>query len=71
MTEANMPTSWPEFLVAVERMRESQKEYNRTKTPASFHAMKKCESVVDGTIKQQREKWARKAQPELPQGGTI
>jgi len=71
MTNDNMPASWPEFLVAVERMRESQREYNRTKTSASFNAMKTCESVVDGTIKQQREKWARKAQPLLPTGGSA
>ena len=60
-----MISSWKEFFIAVEQMRECQKAYFRTKSPLSLLAAKKCESAVDAAIKEKRSEWARKIQPEL------
>ena len=69
MTKIVMPTTWKEFFIAVEQMRECQREYFRTKTMAAFAAAKTCESAVDDAIQQKRDEWARERQPELPEGG--
>ena len=66
-----MIASWKDFFLAVEQMRECQREYFRTKTMAAFAAAKTCESAVDDAIKQKRDEWARERPPELPTGGLI
>ncbi|MCL2601346.1 MAG: hypothetical protein FWD91_00885 [Treponema sp.] len=63
-----MIKSWPDFLIAVERMRECQKEYVLRSGIARFQAAKKSEEVVDEVIKQKRAEWAKKEQPELTGG---
>jgi len=60
-----MISSWKEFLIAVEEMRDAQKEYFITRSPSSLNLAKKHESVVDKCIKQKRSEWANKLQPEL------
>jgi len=60
-----MIKSWKEFFVAVEQMRECQKEYFRRKTSASLMAAKMCEKQVDTCIKEKRAEWTRQLQPEL------
>jgi len=60
-----MISSWKEFFVAVEQMRECQKEYFKTKGPSALNAAKKCEAEVDAVIKQKRAEWERQAQPEI------
>ena len=60
-----MIASWKEFFIAVEQMRECQKEYFRTKGHAAFFAARKCEAAVDASIKEKRAEWARQIQPEL------
>jgi len=60
-----MIASWKEFFMAVETMRERQRVYFLTKTPAALNDAKKCEVAVDECIKQKRAEWARKLQPEL------
>jgi len=54
--------SLKDFLIAVEKMRECQKEYFRTRTPSSLAAAKKYEAVVDVCIKKKRSEWADKLQ---------
>ena len=71
MTRVNTPTSWKEFFIAVEQMRECQKEYIRTKTFAAHKAVVLCELTVDAGIKYIREKWERESRPELPKGGSV
>jgi hypothetical protein len=63
-----MITSWKDFFIAVEQMRECQREYFRTKSPAALGASKKCEAAVDACIKKKRDEWARREQPELSGG---
>jgi predicted GIY-YIG superfamily endonuclease len=60
-----MIASWKEFFIAVEQMRECQKEYFRTKGPLALMAAQKCEAAVDACIKEKRAEWARQKQPEL------
>jgi hypothetical protein len=60
-----MIASWKDFFIAVEQMRECQKEYFRTKGPGALRAAKKCEAAVDVCIKEKRAEWARQNQPEL------
>ena len=60
-----MIASWKEFFIAVEQMRECQKEYFRTRGHPALLASKKCEAEVDNAIKQKRAEWARQKQPEL------
>jgi len=60
-----MISSWKEFFIAVEQMRECQKEYFRTKSLLALAASKKCEAQVDMVIKEKRSKWAKQLQPEL------
>ena len=60
-----MNPSWNDFLEAVERMRESQKVYFRTKTAAALTAARRSEKAVDDAIKARRAEWAREIQPEL------
>ena len=61
--------SWKDFLIAVERMRECQKEYFRTKSSSALNASKMQEAVVDNCIKLKRAEWANPVcapkQPEL------
>ena len=71
MTKVVMPTTWKEFFITVERMRECQKEHMRTKTLAAHKAAVMCELEVDNAIEEKREEWARQAQPESPQGGAV
>jgi len=52
--------SWKDFLLAVERMRECQKEYFRTRSPAALNASKMQEAVVDNCIKIKRFEWEQK-----------
>jgi len=56
---------WRGFFDAVERMRELQKIYRRTKSPSSHAAAKKCEAEVDKVIKAKRAEWSRGATPSL------
>jgi hypothetical protein len=60
-----MIASWKDFFIAVEQMRECQKKYFRTKSPAALAASKKCEAAVDACIGKKRAEWARQEQPEL------
>jgi len=60
-----MISSWNEFFIAVEQMRECQKAYLRTKIPAVLHASKKCEASVDAFIEKRCAELARPIQPEL------
>ena len=60
-----MIASWKDFFVAVEQMRECQKEYSRTRGPAAHAASKKCEAAVDACIEERRAEWAQEKQPEL------
>ena len=71
MTKVVMPTSWKEFFIAVEQMREAQKEYIKTKAPAALRALALCEMAVDTAIEKKREEWARESQPESPKGGAA
>jgi excinuclease UvrABC nuclease subunit len=60
-----MIASWKDFFVAVEQMRQCQKEYSRTNGPCARLAAKKCEAAVDACIEEKRAEWARQIQPEL------
>ena len=60
-----MITSWKEFFKAVEKMRECQKDYSRTKGFSAFCIAKNSEAVVDACIKEKRAEWEREKQPEL------
>jgi hypothetical protein len=60
-----MIASWKDFFIAVEQMRECQKEYFRTRGPAALNASRKCEAAVDACIKKKRAEWAQQKQPEL------
>ena len=60
-----MIASWKDFLIAVEQMRECQKEYSRTNGISAGYAVNRCEKAVDETIKKKRDEWARAKQPEL------
>jgi hypothetical protein len=60
-----MISSWKEFFIAVEQMRECQKEYFRTNAPSALTASKRCESAVDAVINQKRSEWAQEKQPTL------
>jgi hypothetical protein len=60
-----MIASWKEFFIAVEQMRQCQREYSRTKAPGAFMAAKKCEAAVDACVEEKRSEWERKTQPEL------
>jgi len=54
-----MPASWKEFFIAVEQMRECQKEHSRTNSLSSSYAASKCEKVVDAAISKKRAEWAQ------------
>lgn len=54
-----MIASWKEFFVAVEQMRECQKEYFRTNELTALYAAKKCEKEVDAAINKKRAEWAK------------
>ena len=60
-----MIASWKDFFIAVEQMRECQKEYSKTKGLSAGYAANRCEKVVDAAIKKKRDDWAREMQPEL------
>jgi hypothetical protein len=60
-----MISSWKEFIAAVERMRECQKEYSRSNSRSARAAAERFEAAVDACIKEKRAEWARKSQPEL------
>jgi hypothetical protein len=60
-----MIASWKEFFIAVEQMRECQKEYARTNRPSARLIAIKCENAVDACIQEKREEWARQLQPEF------
>jgi hypothetical protein len=60
-----MIASWKDFFVAVEQMRQCQREYARTKNPSAHNASKRCEAAVDACIEEKRAGWAREKQPEL------
>jgi hypothetical protein len=63
-----MITSWKEFFIAVEQMRQSQKEYFFVKTLSRLDAAKEREAVVDACIEKKRAEWERRErqrQPEL------
>ena len=60
-----MIASWKDFFTAVERMRQCQIEYFRTRGPGALLAAKKCEAAVDACIEEKRAEWARQKQPEL------
>jgi len=66
-----MISSWKEFFIAVEQMRECQKAYIREKNTASFTAAKTCETEVDEGIKKIRVEWARQAEEERNKGGAA
>ena len=57
---------WRGFFDAVERMREMQKIYRRTRTPSSHASAKMCEAEVDAVIKARRREWDAAACRELP-----
>jgi len=57
---------WRGFLEAVERMRELQKIYRRTRSPSSHASAKRCEAEVDAVIRAKRAEWDRLASPEFP-----
>lgn len=56
--------SWKDFLIAVEKMRTSQKEYSRTRSPSSLAVAKRREAEVDACIEKKRAEWARQLRPE-------
>jgi hypothetical protein len=58
-------SSWKEFLVAVDKMREAQKLYFLSKAPSALADAKKREAVVDECIEKKRAEWAREENPEL------
>ena len=60
-----MISSWKEFFIAVEQMRECQKVYFQTKSVSALNLSKKCEAEVDAVIKEKRAEWARAKQPEI------
>jgi hypothetical protein len=60
-----MIVSWKDFFVAVEQMRECQKVYFLSKSPAALAAAKRCEKAVDDCIAQKQAEWNRQKQPEL------
>jgi len=57
--------SWRGFLEAVERMRELQKVYRRTKTPSSHASARRCEAEVDAVIRAKRAEWDKAANPDI------
>ena len=60
-----MIASWKDFFIVEEQMRECQRDYFRTRSPAALAASKKCEAAVDACIEERRAEWARQKQPEL------
>ena len=60
-----MIASWKDFFLAVEQMRECQKEYSKTNGLSAGFIARRCEKVVDEAIKKKRDDWAREMQPEL------
>jgi len=60
-----MIATWKEFLIAVEKMRESQKAYANSNSFGDKAAVIKHEKTVDDAIKLKRQKWAQEAQPEI------
>ena len=66
-----MPSSWKDFFIAVEQMRECQKEHKRTNGMSAAFAAQKCEKEVDAAIKQKRDEWTRQAQPGIFKGGAA
>jgi hypothetical protein len=66
MRAANIKvTSWEDFFKAVEQMRNCQKEYYRTRSPAALNASKRYETAIDAFIKAKHTELARQKQPEL------
>jgi len=60
-----MIASWKDFFTAVEHMRERQKVYFMTRSPAALRDAKESEKAVDECIKTKRAEWARQSQSEL------
>ena len=60
-----MITSWNDFFIAVEQMRQCQKEYFRTKNYSALMASKRCEAAVDNFIKIKHAERVKQIQPEL------
>jgi hypothetical protein len=60
-----MIASWKDFFTAVEHMRERQKVYFLTRSPAALRDAQKSEAAVDECIKTKRAEWARQSQPEF------
>jgi len=63
-----MITSWEEFFIAVEQMRECQKEYKKANSMSAAHAAYKCEAEVDEAIERKRAEWEQ-SQVERKTGG--
>jgi hypothetical protein len=66
-----MITSWKDFFIAVEQMRECQKEFYRTNSPSALMARKRCEQTVDNCIIEKRAEWQSQIQKELFSGGAA
>jgi len=60
-----MINSWKDFLIAVEDMRDCQKEYFRTRSTIALSIARKREEVVDAAIRKKRTEWERLLQPEI------
>jgi hypothetical protein len=60
-----MINSWKDFVLAVEQMRECQREYFHTKGYGALAAAKKGEAAVDACIKKKRDEWDANEQPEF------
>jgi hypothetical protein len=54
-----------DFVLAVEQMRQCQREYFLTKGYGALAAAKKCEAVVDACIKKKHAEWEAQGQPEF------
>lgn len=57
-----------EFAELVEKMREAQKEYFRTRTSEALRISKQYEKQVDEQLKARRERLRQKIQPDLFKG---
>ena len=57
-----------EFAELVEKMREAQKEYFKTRTSEALRISKQYEKQVDEQLKARRERLRQEMQPELIKG---
>ncbi|MDR1316559.1 MAG: hypothetical protein LBK13_06765 [Spirochaetales bacterium] len=69
-----MINSWKEFFIAVEQMRQSQRAFERQKTPLRREAARSCEKAVDECIRKKNARQAREREQKQLQlfenGGT-